>query len=49
LFKTFNYQVFILFLSLIRKFRLPDPYKGNGIRFYKEKIKFKKRKQFGSF
>lgn len=49
LFKTKDFFLHNSFLFIIRRFKLPDFYKGNGIRFYKEKLKLKKRKQFGAF
>ena len=48
-FKSKNFFIHTTFLFIIRKFKLPDIYKGNGIRYFKEKLKFKKRKQFGVF
>lgn len=49
LLKTRDFFIHSSFLFMLRRFKLPDFYKGNGVRFYKEKLRFKKRKQFGSF
>jgi len=42
-----DHQIHNIFLYILRRFKAPDPYRGNGIKFYKEKLLFKKRKQFG--
>lgn len=47
--RSSDYFLHTAFIFIVRRFKLPDAYKGNGIRFYKEKFKFKKRKQFGVF
>jgi len=47
-FKTRDSFFHLNFFQTLRRFRFPDVYKGNGIRLYKEKLIFKKRKQFST-